>query len=75
MPLLRSYPKVSTEALRVIVPSASTYPRESGFSTLVHVKSKARNQLNVGDDIRLAISKTQPCISKLVADMQPQKSH
>ena len=44
---LRSYPKVSTEALRVIVPFASTYLCETGFSALVHIKSKACNQLNV----------------------------
>ena len=73
--LLQSYPKLSTEALRVVVPFASTYLCESGFSALMHIKSKARNQLNVEDDMRLAISKTRPRISKLAADIQPQKSH
>ena len=73
--MLRSYPKVSTEALRVIVPFASTYPCETGFSALVYIKSKARIQLHVEDDMGLAISKTQPHISKLVSDIQQQKSH
>jgi len=73
--MLRSYPKVSTEALCVIVPFASTYLCESGFSALVHIKSKTRNQVNVEDDMRLSISKTQPRISRLVSDMQQQKSH
>ena len=58
--MLRSYPKVSTEALRVIVPFASTYLCETGFSAFVHIKSKARYQLNVEDDMGLSISKTQP---------------
>ena len=62
-------------ALRVIVPFASTYLCESRFSTLVHIKSKARNQLNVEVDMRLAISKTQPCIAMLAAKMQQQISH
>ena len=49
--MLRSYPKVLTKALRVIVPFAFTYLCETGFSAFVHVKSKARNQPNVEDDM------------------------
>ena len=49
--MFRTYPILSMAALRVIVPFASTYLCESGFSTLVHIKSKARNQLNVEDDM------------------------
>ena len=56
--MLRSYPKVLTEALRVIVPFARTFLCETGFSALVHIKSKARNQLKVEDEMRLAISIT-----------------
>ena len=55
--MLSSYPKLSTEALRVIVPFASTYLCESEFSALVHIKSKACNQLDVEDDMRIAIPK------------------
>ena len=73
--MLTSYPKLSTEALRVIVPFASTYFCESGFSALMHIKSKARNQLDVKDDMRIAISNTQPRISRLACNMQQQKSH
>ena len=73
--MFRTYPILSMAALRVIIPFASTYLCESGFSTLVHIKSKARNQLNVEDDMRLAISKTQPCIAMLAAEMQQQISH
>ena len=73
--MLRSYPKISTETLRVIVPFASTYLCETEFFALVHTESKARNQLNVEDDMRLAISKTQPRISKVASDIQQQKSH
>ena len=73
--MLTSYPKLSTEALRVIVPFASTCLCESGFSALMHIKSKARNHLDVEDDMRTAISKTQPRISRLACNMQQRKSH
>ena len=73
--MLQSYPKLSTEALRVIVPFTSTYFYESEFSTLMHIKSKACNKLDVEDKMRLAITKTRPRISKLASDMQQQNSH
>ena len=73
--MLTSYPKLSMEALRVIVPFAFTYLCESGFSALMHIKSKARNQLDVEDDMRIAISKTQSRISRLACNIQQQKPH
>ena len=73
--MLTSYSKLSMKALRVIVPFASFYLCESGFSALMHIKSKACNQLDVEDDMRIAISKTQPRISRLACNMQQQKSH
>ena len=72
--MLQSYPKLSMEALCVIVLFASTYLCESGFS-LMHIKSKAHNKLDVEDKMRPAITKTRPLISKLASDMQQQKLH
>ena len=73
--MLQSYPKLLTVAFRVNVPFTSTYLCESVFSTLMHIKSKARNKLDVKDEMRLAITKTRPRIPKLACDMQQQKSH
>ena len=73
--MLQSYPKLFTEALCVIVPFASNYLCESGFSYSHEIKSKPCNKLDVEDEMRLAIAKTQPCISKLAFDMQQQKLH
>ena len=44
---------------------ATTYLCKSGFSALVHIKKKARNQREVKDDIRLVLSSTKPRIPKL----------
>ena len=73
--MYQSYSKVSMIALRVLVPFASTYLCEAGFSTLVNIKTKNRNRLNVGDDVRLALTNVRPRISKLAAEMQHQASH
>ena len=63
------------EALRIIVPFASTYLCESGFSTLMHSKSKVCNKLNVKEEMSLVITKARPYISKLAFNMQQQKLH
>ena len=69
------YKKLSKFALSVLVPFASTYLCESGFSTLVLIKTKMRNKLDVADDMRLALSKTEPDIIKLTNELQAQPSH
>ena len=70
-----SYPNGALLSLQVLVPFASTYLCESGFSTLLQIKTKARNRLGVQDDMRLALTQTKPRISKLVTQMQHQSSH
>ena len=70
-----SYPNIALLSLRVLVPFASTYLCESGFSPLLQIKTKARNRLDVLDDMRLVLTQTKPRISKLVKQMQPQSSH
>jgi hypothetical protein len=70
----RSYPNVALLAFRVLVPFASTYLWESGFSNLLQIKTKARNRLDVQDDMRLALTNTQSRITKLVTQMQAQSS-
>ena len=70
-----SYPQVSKLAFQVLLPFATTYLCESGFSALLHMKTKERNRMNVEDDMRLALSSTQPRVSRLAADVQGQPSH
>ncbi|XP_076039422.1 zinc finger BED domain-containing protein 5-like [Oratosquilla oratoria] len=73
--MYQPYSKVSMIAFCVLVPFASTYLCEAGFSTLVNIKTKNRNRLDVGDDMRLALTNFRPRISKLAAEMQHQASH
>lgn len=56
--MYHSYPNVTMLAFRVSVPFVSTYLCESGFSTLLRLKTKQRNKLNVENDIRLALTET-----------------
>ncbi|KAG8238426.1 hypothetical protein J437_LFUL002883 [Ladona fulva] len=65
-----SYPKVSMLSFQILVRFASTYLCESGFSILMQIKTKARNKLDVQDDMRLVLTKTQPRIITLAEQMQ-----
>lgn len=72
---LKVYPSVSQEALRLYLPFSSTYLCEKAFSTLVAIKTKYRNKLDVASDLRCALTKTQPRIGILVKKMQAHPSH
>lgn len=72
---VRVYTKVGNVALRVLLPFSSTYLCESGFSTLVSIKTKARNKLICEADLRCALSHTKPRIELLVSKKQYHPSH
>ncbi|XP_068207496.1 protein FAM200C-like [Palaemon carinicauda] len=46
-----TYPLLATNALRILVQFSSTYLCETGFSSLVHLKTKTRNKLEVEADL------------------------
>ncbi len=54
----QSYPKVSEIPLRLLMPFSATYSCESGFSTLLQIKNKSRNRLDVDPDTRCVLSVT-----------------
>ncbi|CAM1323979.1 ZBED8 (predicted) [Pycnogonum litorale] len=72
---LNTFPQLAEIALEILVPFATTYLCETGFSTLVRIKTKARNRLNASDDMRVAISKKEPRFSMIIDEKQQQKSH
>ena len=72
---LKTFPQLAKRALEVLVPFATTYLCEAGFSTLLHIKTKARNRLDASDDMRVALSKKEPRFSIIIEEKQQQKSH
>ena len=70
-----SYPKVTKKAIQGILPFVSTYLCESGFSTLLQIKTKRRNRLDVENDVRCALSNTFPRIHELSKKKRSQVSH
>ena len=69
------FPQLAESALNILVPFATTYLCESGFSTLVSIKTKPRNRLDPEDDMRVAITKKEPRFKLIIEKMQQQKSH
>jgi hypothetical protein len=70
-----TYPRIVNRAMEVLIPFATTYLIESGFSTLVTIKTKSRNRLDVQHDMRIALSKTIPQFNVLIQAKQQQPSH
>lgn len=71
----KSYPRVAEVAVRSLLLFPSTYLCESGFSSLLFMKSKIRSGLNVEADLGCALAKTAPRLSRLVDQKQHQPSH
>ena len=69
------YKNVGSATLRTLLPFSSTYLCESGFSTVVNVKTKCRSKLDCEADMRCALSSTKPHIKFLVSNKQLHPSH
>ncbi|XP_039459195.1 protein ZBED8-like [Oreochromis aureus] len=69
------YPIIAKEALDSFIPFVTTYLCEQSFSTMLDIKTKKRNRLFCENDMRVALAKVKPFISKLVSQRQQQKSH
>ncbi|XP_058272819.1 protein FAM200A-like [Hemibagrus wyckioides] len=63
---LSEYPSLATRAIKTIQPFSTTYLCESGFSSLVQLKSKKRNRLNIERDLRVALSTITPDFETLI---------
>ena len=63
--MIDSYSNVAKVALRLLLPFVLTYLCESGFSTMLLIKTAHRNRLELEDDIRCALSEIFPRIDTL----------
>lgn len=69
-------PMLSGKALGIFIHFASTYRCEQGFSTMSKIKTKYRSLLkNLDAEMRLACSKIEPRLDKLINKKQQQASH
>ena len=61
------------KALRVLVPFATSYLGEAGFSAVAVIKSKYRNKIDIEREMRVAISNIAPHYDKI--EQQAHCSH
>jgi hypothetical protein len=74
--LSNEYPNLYEEALKKLVPFATTYLCESGFSTLNTIKTKSKNKLDVESTKRISLTNSiEAQIDSLVKQHQDQGSH
>ncbi|XP_060855465.1 zinc finger BED domain-containing protein 5-like [Metopolophium dirhodum] len=71
----KQYPIVANKAIRTLIPFASSYLCETGFSALAAIKSKYRGKLNTEKEMRIALSKFTPRFDDLMQQKQAQPSH
>ena len=64
--ILGSYPIVSEIVLKLLMPFPSTYLCEAAFSSMLVIKTKARNRFDVEPDLLYCLAVTQPRIQNLL---------
>jgi hypothetical protein len=71
----QEYPVLAEKAITFLMPFVTTYKCEAGFSTLVFLKNKYRNRLEVEPDLRIKLSSFSPNLEFLVNKKQHHTSH
>ncbi len=69
------YPILSAKAMRVLIPFATSYLCEAGFSAVAVIKSKYRSKINVEKEMRVAVSSFIPRFEQLCSEQQAHPSH
>ena len=69
------YPALTKKALRVLVPFATSYLCEAGFSAMAVIKTKYRSRINVKREMRVAVLKILPRFHDLCKNKQAHTSH
>ena len=69
------YPLLSQKAVKILLPFATTYLCEAGFSALTNLKNKYRSRLAPENDLRVCLSVISPRIDSLCKAKQAHPSH
>ena len=63
---MKAFPSLAMNAMTVVLPFSTTYFCESGFSTMMCIKNKHRNRLQLEDDLRIVWSKTESSLERIL---------
>lgn len=70
------YPAISLKAIKILLPFASSWFCEFGFSALTEIKSKKRERLlKVDDEMRTCLATLEPRFDLICSRKQAQPSH
>jgi len=69
------YSEISNKALHVLLPFATSYLCEAGFSAVAVLKSKYRSKLNIEKEMRVAVTTLLPNFEELLNKKQAHCSH
>jgi len=68
-------PTTRPRAMGILLPFATSYLCETGFSAVAAIKTKYRSKLNIENELRVAISNQQPRFDKICKIKQAHTSH
>ncbi|XP_066465575.1 zinc finger BED domain-containing protein 5-like [Tiliqua scincoides] len=68
----QTFPTLSTEALKVLLPFSSSYTCEVGFSAMVGIKNRFRNKLQLSNSLRLKITNIDVDINAVINSNRKQ---
>jgi hypothetical protein len=68
----QTYPTLSTEALKVLLPFSSSYICEVGFSAMVGIKTKFRNKPQWSNSLLLKITRIDVDVSAVINSNRKQ---
>ena len=73
--IAKSHPSIGQKAVGLPLPIPTSYLCEAVFSAVASLKSKYRNRLDIGPEIRAAISKLKPRFDLLCESHRAHSSH
>ena len=74
--VVKKYPFLSIKAIKILLPFASSWLCEFGFSALTEIKSKKRQRLLAIDDgMRVCLTSLEPRFELICSKKQAQQSH
>jgi len=63
---MRRIPKIAKHSIRILLPFATTYLCEAGFSKYVSIKTKYRNKLDAAPDMRVQLTNITPNFKRIM---------